>query len=51
MKTRGHCSYSEYKIQGPTNERNSDCASYRLYSIYWTKVLGIDLKTAVLNLS
>ena len=25
------------------------CASYSLYTIYFTKVLGIDFKSAVLN--
>ena len=29
-KQRGYCSYSEYKIQGVTNERDSYCASYCL---------------------
>ena len=40
------CIYSEYQIQ----ENDSFCASYCLYIIYLTKVLGIDFKSAVLNL-
>ena len=50
IKRYGHCLYSEYKIQGQTNKRDSYCASYCLYIIYLTKVLGIDFKSAVLNL-
>ena len=38
--------YSEYQIQ----KNDSFCASYCLYLIYLTKVLGIDFKSAVLNL-
>ena len=40
------CIYSEYQIQ----MNDSFCASYCLYIIYLTKVLGIDFKSAVLNL-
>ena len=40
------CIYSEYRIQ----KNDSFCASYCLYIIYLTKVLGIDFKSAVLNL-
>ena len=50
IKRYGHCLYSEYKIKGQTNKRDSYCASYCLYIIYLTKVLGIDFKSAVLNL-
>ena len=46
MKRNGHCLYSEYQIQ----KNDSFCASYCLYIIYLTKVLGIDFKSAVLNL-
>ena len=46
IKRNGYCLYSEYQIQ--TND--SFCASYCLYIIYLTKVLGIDFKSAVLNL-
>ena len=46
MKRNGHCLYSEYQIQ--KNDRF--CASYCLYKIYLTKIVGIDFKTAVLNL-
>ena len=46
IKRHGHCLYSEYQIQN--NDRF--CASYCLYIIYLTKVLGIDFKSAVLNL-
>ena len=41
--------YSEYKIQGLTSKRNSSSAGYCLYTVYLTKVLGIDFKPAVLN--
>ena len=44
------CLYSEYKIQGLTNKRDSYCASYCLYILNLTQVLGIDFKSAVLNL-
>ena len=46
IKRNGYCLYSEYQIQ----ENDSFCASYCLYIIYLTKVLGIDFKSAVLNL-
>ena len=46
IKRNGFCLYSEYQIQ--TND--SYCASYCLYIIYLTEVLGIDFKSAVLNL-
>ena len=42
----GYCLYSEYQIQ----KEDSFCGSYCLYIIYLTKVLGIDFKSAVLNL-
>ena len=45
-KQVGYCLYSEYQIQ----KNDSFCASYCLYKIYLTKVLGIDFKSAVLNL-
>ena len=46
IKRNGYCLYSEYQIQ----KRDSYCASYCLYIIYLTKVLGVDFKSAVLNL-
>ena len=46
IKGNGYCLYSEYQIQ----KNDSYCASYCLYIIYLTKVLGIDFKSAVLNL-
>ena len=46
IKRNGHCLYSEYQIQ----KNDCFCASYCLYIIYLTKVLGIDFKSAVLNL-
>ena len=46
IKRNGCCSYSENQIQ----KNDSFCASYCLYIIYLTKVLGIDFKSAVLNL-
>ena len=46
IKRNGYCLYSEYQVQ----KNDSYCASYCLYIIYLTKVLGIDFKSAVLNL-
>ena len=46
IKRNGYCLYSEYHIQ----KNDSFCGSYCLYIIYLTKVLGIDFKSAVLNL-
>ena len=46
IKLNGYCLYSEYQIQ----KNDSYCASYCLYIIYLTKMLGIDFKFAVLNL-
>ena len=49
IKRNGYCLFSEQKIQSLRNERDSYCASFCLYKIYLTKVLGIDFKPAVLN--
>ena len=46
IKRKGCCLYSDYQIQ----KNDSFCASYCLYIIYLTKVLGIDFKSAVLIL-
>ena len=46
IQRNGYCLYSEYQFQ----KNDSFCASYCLYLIYLTKVLGIDFKSAVLNL-
>ena len=46
IKQNGYCLYSEYQIQ----KNDSFCANYCLYIIYLTEVLGIDFKSAVLNL-
>ena len=46
IKRNGYCLYSKYQIQ----KNDSFCASYCLYIIYLTKLLGIDFKSAVLNL-
>ena len=46
IKQNGYCLYSEYQTQ----KNDSYCARYCLYIIYLTKVLGIDFKSAVLNL-
>ena len=46
IKRNVYCLYSEYQIQ--KNDRF--CARYWLYIIYLAKVLGIDFKSAVLNL-
>ena len=40
------CIYSEYQIQ----KNDSFCASYCLYIIYLSKVIGNNFKSAVLNL-
>ena len=50
IKQYEYCLYSEYKIQGLTNKRDSYCARYCLYILYLTKVLRVDFKSAVLNL-
>ena len=46
IKRNGYCLYSEYQIQ----KNDSFCASYCLYIIYLTKIVGIDFKSAVSNL-
>ena len=46
IKRKGYCLNSEYQIQ----KNDSFCASYFLYIIYLTKVIGIDFKSAVLSL-
>ena len=50
IKRNRYCLFSEYKIQDLTNKRDSYCASYCLYIIYLTKVIGLDFKNCVLNL-
>ena len=50
IKRNRRCLYSEYKIQGLTNKRDSYCASNVLYILYLTKVVGINFKSAILNL-
>ena len=49
-KGNGYCLYSEYRTQSLTNRRDSYCASYCLYIFYLTKMLGLDVKFAVLPL-
>ena len=46
IKRNGHCLYSEYQ----NKKTDSYCALYCLYILHLTKVLGIDFKSAVLNL-
>ena len=46
IKRNKYCLYSQYQIQ----KNDSFCASYCLYIIYLTKILGFDFKSAVLNL-
>ena len=46
MKRNGYCLYSEYQIQ----KNDNSCASYCLYIINLTKIVGIDFKSAVLIL-
>ena len=50
IKRNGHWFYSEYKMQCLKSKRDSYCASYCLYMLWLTKVIGIDFKSAVLNL-
>ena len=50
IKRNGHCLYSEYKIQRLTHKRDFYCASYCLYILYLTEVLGTDFISAVSNL-
>ena len=46
IKRNGYCLYSKYQLQ----KNDSLCASYCLYIIYLTKIVGIDFKFAVLDL-
>ena len=46
LKRNGCCLYSKYQIQ----KSDSYCSSYCLYTIYLTKVIGIDFKSAILKL-
>ena len=46
IKRNGYCLYSKYQFQ----KSDSFCGSYCLYILYQTKVIGIDFKSAVLNL-
>ena len=46
IKRNGYCLYSEYQIQ----KKYCFCASFCLYIICLTKFVGIDFKSAVLNL-
>ena len=46
IKRNGYCLFSENQI----HKKNRFCASFCLYIIYLTKVLGIDFKTADLKL-
>ena len=47
IKRNKYCLCSEYQIQ----KNDSSCASYCLYISYLTKIVGIDFKSAVLNLN
>ena len=46
INRNGFCSYSECQIQ----KNDSFCASFCLYILYLTKVLGVDFKSSVLKL-
>ena len=46
VKRNGFCLYSEYQSQ----KNHGSCASYCLNITYLIKVIGIDFKSAVLNL-
>ena len=49
IKRDGHCLYSEYKIQGLTNKKDSYCASFCLHTKNLRKTIGIEFKSAVLH--
>ena len=49
IKRKGHCLYSEYKIQDLTNNKDYFCASFYLYTLYLLKVECLVSKSAVLN--
>ena len=49
MKQYRHCLYSEYKIQGLSSKRDSYRAKYCLYKNYLKKRIGMNFKSAVLN--
>ena len=46
IKREGCCLYFEYQIQ----KIDSFCARFFLFKIYLTKIVGIDFKSALLNL-
>ena len=46
IKRNGLCLFSEYKTQS----LDSYCASYCLYKTYFTNLIGLDFKCAVLNI-
>ena len=46
LKRNAQCLYSEYQIQ----KNDSFCASYCLYILHLTKVVGMNFKSAVLNM-
>ena len=49
-KRTEHYLYCECKLQSLTKKRNSYCASYCFHINYFTKVIGIDFKSSVLEL-
>ena len=51
IKRNGHCLNSEYKREGLTSKTDKYCSSFCLYILYLTKAIGIEFKTAVLNLN
>ena len=50
IKRNEHCLCSEYKIKGLTSTKDNNYASYCLYISFLTKMVGMDFKSAVLNL-
>ena len=50
IKRNGHSLYSGYILQGLTSKKDSYCASFCLYEIYLTKVIGVHFKSIALNL-
>ena len=50
IKRNGYCLYSKYKSQCLKSNRDSYCASYCFFIYILTEVIGIDFKSAVLNL-
>ena len=51
IKRNGNYLFSENKMQSLTNKKDSFCEAYCLYLNYLTKVIGMGVKSAVLNIN